>query len=112
MSETSDDHVNGTDSELASVAVYRAHLPYETETPEEMNKLLESIIAKIIICVRTKEWEMLGNWNHRLQGLAFTYYSLGTGLESYSDRWMSLKYPMPRETRVKLAKLYYGLCSK
>ncbi|CEL52206.1 Proteasome activator complex subunit 4 OS=Xenopus laevis GN=psme4 PE=2 SV=1 [Rhizoctonia solani AG-1 IB] len=92
MSETSDDHVNGTDSELASVAVYRAHLPYETETPEEMNKLLESIIAKIIICVRTKEWEMLGNWNHRLQG------------------WMSLKYPMPRETRVKLAKLYYGLC--
>ncbi|KAF8682453.1 hypothetical protein RHS04_02581 [Rhizoctonia solani] len=92
MSETSDDHINGNDSELASIAVYRAHLPYETETPEEMTKLLESIVAKIVICIRAKEWEMLGNWNHRLQG------------------WMSLKYPMPREVRVRLAKLYYGLC--
>ncbi|ELU44509.1 pyruvate decarboxylase [Rhizoctonia solani AG-1 IA] len=90
MSETSDDHINGNDSELASIAVYRAHLPYETETPEEMTKLLESIVAKIVICIRAKEWEMLGNWNHR-----------------FYDRWMSLKYPMPREVRVRLAKLFY-----
>jgi hypothetical protein len=69
MSDTStDDHANGGDHKLANIAVYRAHLPYETETPEEMNKLLEQIVARIVICVRTKEWEMLGNWNHRLQG--------------------------------------------
>ncbi|CAE6462385.1 unnamed protein product [Rhizoctonia solani] len=92
MSETSDDHVDGGGNQLASITVYRAHLPYETETPEEMNKLLENIVARIVICIRSKEWEMLGNWNHRLQG------------------WMSLKYPMPRELRAHLAKLYYGLC--
>ncbi|KAJ1310179.1 hypothetical protein OPQ81_006923 [Rhizoctonia solani] len=92
MSETSDDRSNGGSNEFASIAVYRAHLPYETETPEEMNKLLESIVGRIVICVRAKEWEMLGNWNHRLQG------------------WMSLKYPMPRNLRARLAKLYYGLC--
>ena len=76
MSETSDDHVNSSDNELASIAVYRAHLPYETETPQEMNKLLESIVARIVVCVRAKEWGMLGNWNHRLQGLVFMCLSL------------------------------------
>jgi proteasome activator subunit 4 len=68
MSDTSVDDANGGDYEFANIDVYRAHLPYATETPEQMNKMLESIVGRIIICVRAKEWEMLGNWNHRLQG--------------------------------------------
>lgn len=74
MSDTSaDDQVNGVDAKLASITVYRAHLPYETESPEAMNELLESIMSRIIICIRAKEWEMLGNWNHRLQGLEYLF---------------------------------------
>ncbi|KAG8722752.1 hypothetical protein FRC08_010362 [Ceratobasidium sp. 394] len=92
MSDTSGGGANGSDHEITNIEVYRAHLPYATETPEEMKKILESIAARIVICVRAKEWEMLGNWTHRLQG------------------WMSLKYPMPRKIRAHLAKLYYGLC--
>ncbi|KAG9123719.1 hypothetical protein FRC07_014176 [Ceratobasidium sp. 392] len=91
MPNTSFDDANGGDHEL-SIDVYRAHLPYTTETSEEMGKMLESIVARIVVCVRAKEWEMLGNWTHRLQG------------------WMSLKYLMPRQTRAQLAKLYYELC--
>ncbi|QRW00399.1 proteasome activator complex subunit 4 [Ceratobasidium sp. AG-Ba] len=92
MSDTSVDDATGGEREFASVDVYRAHLPYTTETPEEMTNMLESIVTRIVICVRAREWEMLGNWTHRLIG------------------WMSLKYPMPRKVRAKLAKLYYGLC--
>ncbi|KAG8737973.1 hypothetical protein FRC10_007440 [Ceratobasidium sp. 414] len=92
MSGTSIEDANGSDHEITTIEVYRAHLPYATETPEEMKKILESIVARIVVCVRAKEWEMLGNWTHRLQG------------------WMSLRYPMPRKNRAQLAKLYYGLC--
>lgn len=69
MSETSTDDLYADDHELAAVDVYRAHLPYATESLEQMHEMLEGIVARIVICVRAKEWEMLGNWNHRLQGL-------------------------------------------
>lgn len=69
MSDTSADDLYADDHELAAVDVYRAHLPYVTESLEQMHEMLEGIVARIVICVRAKEWEMLGNWNHRLQGL-------------------------------------------
>ncbi|BGP22448.1 Proteasome activator BLM10 [Rhodotorula toruloides] len=71
---------------------YPESLPYETESLEEMDRKLEEIVRRLIDCVRAKDYDVgFVQWNHRL------------------ECWMSLKYPMKRDLRAKLAKMYFEL---
>ena len=71
---------------------YPKSLPYACETLEEFDARLDHIIRRLIDCIRTKDFDIgLVQWNHRLQCL------------------LSLKYPIVRQTRARLARLYYEL---
>ena len=71
---------------------YPHALPYACETLEEFDARLDHIIRRLVDCVRTKDYDIgLVQWNHRLQCL------------------LSLKYPLLRKTRARLARLYYEL---
>ncbi|SPO23145.1 related to BLM10 - proteasome activator subunit [Ustilago trichophora] len=71
---------------------YPQSLPYECESLEEFDARLDHIIRRLVDCVRTKDYDIgLIQWNHRLQCL------------------LSLKYPILRKTRARLARLYYEL---
>ncbi|KAK4046499.1 Proteasome activator BLM10 [Microbotryomycetes sp. JL201] len=71
---------------------YQRNLPYEVETLEEMDRRLEEIVRRLIDCVRAKDYDVgFLQWNHRL------------------ECWISLKYPMRREVRARLVRLYFEL---
>src|ERR1700753_4310815 len=52
------------EKQLESLKVYLDSLPYECESPEEMQTKLEFIIGKIDVCVRSKNWSLIPNWSH------------------------------------------------
>lgn len=54
------------EKQLESLKSYLDALPYECETPEEMQTKLEFIVGKIDVCVRSKNWSVLPNWSHLL----------------------------------------------
>ncbi|KAG6381418.1 armadillo-type protein [Boletus reticuloceps] len=68
------------DKQRANLAVYLDALPYKCESLQEMQQKLERIMAKLLICVESK------------------------------NCWLQLRYPMATSTRVKLVRLYYELC--
>ncbi|GAA6008845.1 hypothetical protein JCM10207_001745 [Rhodosporidiobolus poonsookiae] len=71
---------------------YPNSLPYEAESLEEMDEKLELIVRRLIDCVRAKDYDVgFVQWNHRL------------------ECWISLKYPMRRDLRARLARLYFDL---
>ncbi|KAM0751556.1 hypothetical protein T439DRAFT_300497 [Meredithblackwellia eburnea MCA 4105] len=71
---------------------YQNALPYEVETLEEMDLKLEHIVRRLVECIKAKDYDVgFVQWNHRL------------------ECWISLKYPMKREVRAKLSKLYFEL---
>ncbi|TIB08744.1 hypothetical protein E3P89_02948 [Wallemia ichthyophaga] len=68
------------------------HIPYQVESLEEMDSRLDHIIHKLINAAKANDWDIsFSIWDHRLQA------------------WLSLKYPMTRERRVQLTRLYYQL---
>ncbi|PWZ00606.1 hypothetical protein BCV70DRAFT_199880 [Testicularia cyperi] len=67
-------------------------LPYACETLEDFDARLDQIIRRLVDCARTRDYDIgFVQWNHRLQCL------------------LSLKYPVLRKTRARLARLYYEL---
>lgn len=54
------------EKQLDSLKTYLDSLPYECESPEEMQTKLEFIIGKIDVCVRSKNWSLVPNWSHLL----------------------------------------------
>ncbi|ETS62890.1 hypothetical protein PaG_02652 [Moesziomyces aphidis] len=71
---------------------YPQSLPYVCETLDEFDARLDHIIRRLVDCVRAKDYDIgLVQWNHRLQCL------------------LSLKYPLLRKTRARLARFYYHL---
>ncbi|KAK4048054.1 Proteasome activator BLM10 [Microbotryomycetes sp. JL221] len=69
---------------------YQRNLPYEAESLDEMDRRLEEIVRHLIDCVRAKDYDVgFVQWNHRL------------------ECWISLKYPMRRDIRARLARLYF-----
>ncbi|KAH9947705.1 ARM repeat-containing protein [Amylocystis lapponica] len=56
-----------------------------------MQLRLDEIVAKITICVETKNWLVLTTWDGMLQC------------------WLLMHYPIPKTTRAKLVRLYYEL---
>ncbi|KAN0063131.1 Proteasome activator BLM10 [Thecaphora frezii] len=71
---------------------YPDSLPYACETLEEFDARLDHVVRRLVDCVRTKDFDVgLGQWTFYLKCL------------------MSLRYPMLRQTRARLARLYYEL---
>jgi len=72
------------EKQLESLKSYLDALPYECETPEEMETKLEFIIGKIDVCVRSKNWSLLPNWSHLLHWYVppTIHYATHLGLNS------------------------------
>ena len=51
----------------ASLQTYLNALPYESESPEDMQAKLEYIVGRICICAETKNWLVLTTWDGMLQ---------------------------------------------
>jgi len=54
------------EKQLESLKGYLDALPYECETPEEMQTKLEFIIGKIDVSVRSKYWSLVPSWSQML----------------------------------------------
>ncbi|KAJ3537454.1 hypothetical protein NMY22_g5581 [Coprinellus aureogranulatus] len=79
------------EKQLNTLDTYLKSLPYECETPEQMQRALEGIVSKICIAAKAKNWFVLSTWDGMLQC------------------WLLMSYPIPKSTRAKLARLYYEL---
>ena len=55
------------EKQLASLQTYLNALPYDCESPEDMQDRLEDIIEKMYICAKTKNWTVLTTWDGMLQ---------------------------------------------
>jgi proteasome activator subunit 4 len=96
------------DRQRASLQTYLDSLPYDCESPEEMQESLEDIVQKIYICAKSKNWLVLTTWDGMLQwcdlprlAFAFAYFVCS---------WLLMRYPMAKSTRAKLVRMYYELC--
>lgn len=71
---------------------YFKYLPYEIESHAERQSNLETCIKHLHVAVSAGDFAPGAvHWTRELRG------------------WLSLKFDLPRETRVKLVKLYYEL---
>jgi len=71
---------------------YFRYLPYETEDQIEREKNLDECIKNLYIAVSAGDFTPGAvHWTREIRG------------------WLSLKFDLTRETRVKLVKLYYEL---
>lgn len=64
------------EKQLESLKTYLDSLPYECESPEEMQAKLEFIVGKIDVCVRSKNWSLVPNWSHLLHWYVIHYIRL------------------------------------
>lgn len=89
--------VTGTDAENRSrtrprTYPYSKYLPYEVEDQAQREEYLEVCIKHLYVAVSAGDFAPGAiHWTREIRG------------------WLSLKFDLPRETRVKLAKLYYEL---
>jgi len=71
---------------------YFKYLPYDTEQQTEREANLEVCLKHLYVAVSAGDFAPGAvHWTRELRG------------------WLSLKFDLPRETRVKLVKLYYEL---
>ncbi|PWN54156.1 hypothetical protein IE53DRAFT_24314 [Violaceomyces palustris] len=83
---------NKGEEDRAAHLDYQESLPYACESLQEFDERLAFVIRRLVDCVRTKDYDVgFIQWNHKLQCL------------------LSLKYPIERRTRARLARLYYEL---
>lgn len=59
--------LSSMDRQLATLQTYLKHLPYECESPDEMQAELEFIVGRITTCARAKSWLVLTTWDGALQ---------------------------------------------
>ncbi|KAL1720654.1 hypothetical protein EV715DRAFT_249853, partial [Schizophyllum commune] len=84
----------GEDRYIRKLKIYAKNLPYSIEPESKMMEILDFILLRLTQCVEAKDYDVgLVQWDSLL---------------SY---WMMLKYPIPKEKRIRLAKLYYHLCT-
>ena len=57
----------------AQLQRYLSSVPYQCESPEEMDEKLEVIIDKIGVCAETKDWLVLSSWNGALHWCVETH---------------------------------------
>ncbi|KZT19390.1 hypothetical protein NEOLEDRAFT_1142177 [Neolentinus lepideus HHB14362 ss-1] len=81
-----------SDRGMAKLKTYAQSLPYSIEPNSRMQDMLDFIVTRILQCVEAKDYDPgFVQWDNML-----TY-------------WTMLKYPMPKEKRVGLARVYYHL---
>ncbi|KDQ54765.1 hypothetical protein JAAARDRAFT_71570 [Jaapia argillacea MUCL 33604] len=84
----------GTDRGLVKLKTYAKSISYSIEPNSKMQKMLDFILLRIVQCVEAKDYDPgLLQWDSML-----TY-------------WSMLKYPIPKEKRIKLAKIYFHICT-
>lgn len=97
------------DRSRAVLQTYLNSLPYQCESVEDMEAQLQYIVGKITICAKSKNWLVLTTWDGALQwSVAYPRHSRAYSCKLSS--WLLMRYPMPKTTRAKLARLYYELC--
>ncbi|KAJ7225820.1 hypothetical protein GGX14DRAFT_422501 [Mycena pura] len=84
--------VEGADRYVAKYREYVRSLPYEVEPEAKIVQMLDFIVLRITQCCAARDYEV-------------GYLQWDTML-SY---WVMLKYPIPKETRITLAKIYWHL---
>ncbi|TFK57485.1 hypothetical protein OE88DRAFT_1651225 [Heliocybe sulcata] len=83
---------DAADRGMAKLKTYAESLPYSVEPNAKMQDMLDFIVARIVQCVEAKDYDPgFLQWDSML-----TY-------------WSMLKYPMSKEKRVALARLYYHM---
>ncbi len=71
---------------------YFKYLPYDTESQSEREQNLNTCIKHLYVAVSAGDFAPGAvHWTREIRG------------------WLSLKFDLPRDTRVQLAKLYYEL---
>ncbi|KAI0034951.1 hypothetical protein K488DRAFT_76958 [Vararia minispora EC-137] len=89
-----DDIANTDDRYFNKLKSFAQHLPYPIETNSRMQKMLQFICTRIVQAIEAKDYDPgFFQWNSML-----TY-------------WAYLRYPIPKETRILLVKLYFGVCT-
>lgn len=85
--------VNGEDSRSRPRTFpYFEYLPYDTEDPSERLESLNTCLKHLYIAVSAGDFAPGAvHWTREIRG------------------WLSLKFDLPRSTRVKLVNLYYEL---
>lgn len=82
------------DSEAKDLAILQTYLdqvPYQCESPEQMDAKLQEIVGKLIVCAKTKNWPILTTWDGVLQC------------------WLLLRYPIAKPVRANLVAFYFHL---
>ncbi|KAK0534618.1 Proteasome activator BLM10 [Tilletia horrida] len=75
-----------------ALLIHNFSFPFETESLDDFDLRLDTIIQRLTECIETKDWSTsFAQWEHRLQCL------------------MSLKYPLKHQTQANLARLFYEL---
>lgn len=107
--ESEDSTQFAADRSNAVLKTYLDSLPYECEPIEDMQSKLEYIVGKITICAKSKNWLVLTTWDGALQWYANSQKHIHLNTDT-AISWLLLRYPIPKTTRAKLARLYYELC--
>ncbi|KAL0950828.1 hypothetical protein HGRIS_007590 [Hohenbuehelia grisea] len=99
-------HINGTgthipdditrasadDPYMEKLKLYAKSLPYSIEPNSKMMEMLDLVLLRITQCVEAKDYDVgLLQW------------------ESMLSYWTMLKYPIPKEKRIRLAKVFFHL---
>ncbi|KAG1867785.1 hypothetical protein DFJ58DRAFT_859984 [Suillus subalutaceus] len=89
-----DDINQASDRYMQKLKLYAKSIPYAIESNARMQDMLDFILRRITQCVEAKDFEPgLVQWDSMI-----TY-------------WNMLKYPFPKEKRIRLAKLYFHIAT-
>ncbi|KAI0359128.1 hypothetical protein OH77DRAFT_1473765 [Trametes cingulata] len=89
-----EDILNATDRYMVKLRNYAQSIPYSIEPNSKMQQMLDFILLRIVQSVEAKDYDPgLLQWDSML-----TY-------------WCMLKYPIPKEKRIALIKIYFGVCT-
>ncbi|KIY51373.1 hypothetical protein FISHEDRAFT_37518 [Fistulina hepatica ATCC 64428] len=78
---------------LTKFKTYIQYLPYGVEPSSKMMEMLDWICLRISQCVQARDFDV---------GLV--------QFDSMLSYWRLLKHPIPKDRRIKLAKIYYHVC--
>ena len=74
---------------------YPDSLPYEAERLADMDERLDLILTRLSEAVDAKDWDVgFWRWHRDL------------------SRWQAMKYPMKRERRIALLRLYFEIAGE
>ncbi|KAL7285721.1 hypothetical protein ACG7TL_000826 [Trametes sanguinea] len=89
-----DDIMNSEDRYMVKLQNYAKSIPYSIEPNSKMQQMLDFILLRIAQCVEAKDYDPgLLQWDSML-----TY-------------WCMLKYPIPKEKRIAIIKIYFNVCT-